>query len=357
MKLLLTGGTGFLGYHIANQLADRGVSTILYDLAAPDPADYPDTATAVQGDVRDFARLHRRMMDDAPDAVVHAAAALPLWAKDDIRTVGIDGTRNVLEAARQAGVPRVVHISSTAVYGIPKTHPLREDNPVVGVGAYGEAKIAAEQICEAMRAEGLIVPVLRPKTFIGTGRLGVFQILYDWIERGCRIPIIGSGANRYQLLEVSDLVEAVWLCLTAPADDVNTTFNVGAKEFGTVKDDVGALCEYSGTGASVLPTNALVVKSLLRILEALGLSPLYKWVYGTADTDSFVSVEKIEQTLGWRSQYSNAEALIRSYQWYRDHKDKAQGSSGVTHRTPWKQGALRIARWLLQNRHSLPATP
>src|SRR5439155_414280 len=90
----------------------------------------------------------------------------------------------VLRAARVAGVERVVYISSTAVYGVPEKHPIEEDDPLIGVGPYGESKIVAERICLETRADGYCVPVLRPKTFVGRGRLGVFQILYDWVHDG-----------------------------------------------------------------------------------------------------------------------------------------------------------------------------
>src|SRR5262249_47514409 len=151
---------------------------------------------------------------------------------------------------------------------------------------------------------------------VGTGRLGVFQILFDWVQAGKRIPVIGSGKNRYQLLEVEDLCQAIILAATAPAERANDTFNVGAKRFGTVREDLGALCQAAGSAPRVLPTPAPLVKAVLQLLERLRLSPLYKWVYGTADKDSFVSTEKIERALGWQPKYSNAEALIRAYRWY-----------------------------------------
>lgn len=350
MRLLLTGGAGFLGYHVANDLAAHGFECVLYDLVPADLSEYPPGTIAEVGDVRDRGRLDEVIAAHRPERVVHAAAALPLWKKRDILTVGADGTRNVLEAARAAGIDRVVHISSTAVYGVPEKHPLEETDPVDGVGTYGVAKIAAERVCAEQRQAGLIVPIIRPKTFIGTGRLGVFQILYDWVESGCKIPVIGPGTNRYQLLEVTDLVEAIRLCLTAPDDTVNDTFNVGAERFGTVREDVGALCEYAASGARVIPTNAALVKAFLRVAELLHLSPLYKWVYGTADTDSFVSSERIKARLGWEPRYSNAEALIRSYQWYLDHKAEIAGASGVTHRVAWRQGILGLIKRVMQAR-------
>ncbi|MBI2298767.1 MAG: NAD(P)-dependent oxidoreductase [Armatimonadetes bacterium] len=354
MKLLLTGGAGFLGYHVANDLAEHGFTSVLFDLAAADLGEYPAGTTAVVGDIRDRPALDRAIAEHRPDLVVHGAAALPLWRKRDILSVGVEGTRNVLEAALAAGIPRAVHISSTAVYGVPEKHPLFEADPMVGVGTYGTAKIGAEQVCAEVRAKGLEVAVVRPKTFIGTGRLGVFQILYDWVESGCRIPVIGAGTNRYQLLEVTDLVDAIRLCLTLPGEQANDVFNVGAKDFGTVMADVGALCDYAGSGASVMPTNAALVKAFLRVAEVLHLSPLYKWVYGTADTDSFVSTEKAESVLGWQPRYSNAEALTRSYQWYLEHKGEIAGASGITHRVAWRQGILGLVKKRLRNRRPAP---
>jgi nucleoside-diphosphate-sugar epimerase len=353
VKILITGGAGFLGYHIADDLKNRHdpagerLTYVLYDLVEPDLAEYPRDTVFEQGDIRDADRLRAVFEEHQPNAVVHAAAALPLWRKSDIISVNVDGTRNVLQASLEAGVERVVHISSTAVYGVPEHHPLYENDPLQGVGTYGETKIQAEELCRTWRHKGLTVAIVRPKTFIGTARLGVFQILYDWVESGCRIPVIGPGDNRYQLLEVSDLVEAIWLCLSRPSTEVNDVFNVGAKEFNTVRDDVGALCEYAGNGAMVMATNAKLVKAFLRFAEVLHLSPLYKWVYGTADTDSFVSTEKIEETLGWQPQFSNAQALVRSYQWYLEHKEEVKGATGVTHRVAWRQGILGVVKWFL----------
>lgn len=234
-------------------------------------------------------------------------------------------------------------ISSTAVYGVPDKHPLVETDPVDGVGAYGESKIAGEQVCAEFREAGMCIPVIRPKTFIGTARLGVFQILYDWVDSGKRIPIIGKGDNLYQLLEVTDLIEAIALAASAPAEVANDIFNVGAQRFEKVKSDVGALCNFAGNGARVMPTPASIVKPALALFEFLKISPLYKWVYGTADKDSFVSTKKIEEKLGWKSKFSNEDALITSHKWYLEHKDElVHVKGGVTHRVGWDQGILKF---------------
>lgn len=337
MVILITGGVGFLGYHLAKKFSGKFEKIIIFDLAAADPKEYSSNVQFVQGDVRNKALLEQVLT--GVDLVVHGAAALPLWPRKDIFEINVRGTRNVLEAALKNGVQRVVFVSSTAVYGVPDKHPLYENDKLEGVGPYGESKILAEKVCEEFRKKGMIVPIVRPKTFIGTGRLGVFQILYDWVESGKKIPLIGHGQNRYQLLEVEDLAEAIYLALTAPEEKANDTFNVGAESFGTVLEDVGALCDYAGRGGGVRPFPAWLVKPALALFEKLKLSPLYKWVYGTADKDSFVSIDRAKEKLGWQPKYSNAQALIRSYQWYLDHKSECQ-KSGITHRVAWKQGIL-----------------
>ncbi|WP_448594476.1 NAD-dependent epimerase/dehydratase family protein [Thermoflexus hugenholtzii] len=345
MRVLITGGAGFFGFHMANKLIQHGHEVRLLDIADYIEEDYIGPVEFHKGDVRDRKAVDRVMR--GVDAVIHAAAALPLWPRREIFSVNVEGTQTVLESAQAHGVPRVVFISSTAVYGIPRKHPIREDDPLQGVGPYGESKIHAERICQSFRERGLTVTVIRPKTFIGPGRLGVFQILFDWVERGKPIPIIGSGRNRYQLLDVDDLTEAIVLALTVPAEQANDTFNIGAERFGTVREDVQALCDHAGTGARVWPLPARPVKAALALFEALHLSPLYRWVYGTADKDSFVAIDRAKAKLGWRPRYSNAESLIRTYEWYRVHQAELAGKVGVTHRVAWDQGILRVIRDLL----------
>jgi nucleoside-diphosphate-sugar epimerase len=359
MRLFITGGAGFLGYHLATLASERGAGISCLDLADADPREYPAGTTFFKGDVRDPSAVSRALREakigplnggEPGDAVVHAAAALPLWKPADIRSTNIEGTRTVLAEARRAGVARTVFISSTAVYGVPEKHPLDEGDPLIGVGPYGESKIAAERVCADFRGSGYCVPVLRPKTFLGTGRLGVFQILYDWVHDGKRIPVLGSGNNRYQLLEVDDLCDAIWRAATAPTAFANATFNVGATRFDTVGADVGALCAEAGSGARVFPVPAWPAKVALRALETVNLSPLYRWVYGTADKDSYVSTERIQKTLGWQPKYSNAEALIRAYRWYLDHRNETAASgaqTGITHRVAWDQGALKYLKRVL----------
>jgi nucleoside-diphosphate-sugar epimerase len=340
-KVLITGGAGFLGINLIRYFDERGYSLASLDV---EEFDYPerDRVELIKGDIRDKALLDRVM--EGVDFVVHTAAALPLYAPEDIYTTDVEGTRNILDAALRHGVERVVHVSSTAVYGIPDHHPLYETDKLEGVGPYGQAKIQAEMICLEYRARGLVVPVIRPKSFVGPERLGVFALLYDWAITGHNFPMVGSGGNRYQLLDVEDLCEAIYLTLTLPEARVNDTFNIGAAEFKTMKEDYQAVLDFAGHGKKVLGFPATPAIWGLRVLDRLGLSPLYKWVYETASKDSFVSIEKAERELGFRPKYSNKDALLRNFRWYIENRAQFENASGVSHRVPWSQGAIGVLK-------------
>ncbi|MGC9454479.1 MAG: NAD-dependent epimerase/dehydratase family protein [Phycisphaerae bacterium] len=340
-RFLVTGGAGFLGINLVRYLLDRGQEVTSLDLAEFDYPDCRDRVRVVTGDIRNRADVAKAA--EGADIVVHCAAALPLYSREDIFSTDVDGTRNVAaEAERTAR--RLIHVSTTAVYGIPDHHPIYEDDPLDGVGPYGEAKIEAERVCLELRERGFCVPILRPKSFVGPERLGVFAMLYDWAKDGKGFPMVGRGNNRYQLLDVEDLCEAIWLCATLEPERVNDTFNIGAKEFTTMREDFQAVLDAAGYGKKVHGLPAGPVIWTLRILERLGLSPLYKWVYETACKDSFVSVEKAQRVLGWEPKYSNKDALLRNYQWYLDNLDRFQGASGISHRVPWSQGILKFAK-------------
>jgi nucleoside-diphosphate-sugar epimerase len=289
--------------------------------------------TELRGDMRDPTRA--RELSEGADVLVHAAAALPIrGSRREIMSVNVDGTAALVAAAREFGVRRIVYISSTAVYGVPRVHPLFEDSALEGVGAYGESKIACERLVASSPLESVLI---RPKTFLGPERLGVFEILFDWIRDGRRIYVLGSGDNRYQLLAVDDLVDAIVRACTA--DVAGEVFNVGATDFGTVRSDLEALIAHAGTGSRLRPIPARPAELALRALELAKLSPLGEWHYKTASRDSFVDVSKAERLLGWHATKSNVQTLVENYDWYAANRARMQ-SAGVTHRVPWNQQAL-----------------
>ena len=154
MKIYITGISGFLSINLVRYLLERGYT----DIAGIDLVDftYPerDQIQFLQGDIRHPDEVYQSMQ--GADIVIHTAAALPLYTPEEIYSTDIEGTRIVLEQAKKLGVKRFIHISSTAVYGVPDHHPLFETDPVDGVGPYGEAKVKAEEICAGIPRKGFM---------------------------------------------------------------------------------------------------------------------------------------------------------------------------------------------------------
>ncbi len=337
-KILVTGGAGFLGINLIRYLLARGLRSIVsLDFA---DFDYPERRSieVVKGDIRDRDLVERVV--PGTRWLIHAAAALPLYSESDILSTEVDGTRNLLDAALENGVDRFVYISSTAVYGIPESVPVVESDPLVGVGPYGRAKIEAERLCDEYRARGLCVPVIRPKSFVGRERLGVFELLYSWARDAKNFPIPGKGNNRYQLLDVEDLCGAIYLCAVENKDAVNTVFNIGARDFTTLKEDFQAVLDAAGYGKRVVAVPESISVIFLRLLSLFHLSPIYRWVYETACKESAVSITKAERLLGYSPRFSNQAALLRNYRWYCRSYKPTEGASGVSHRTAWRHGLL-----------------
>jgi len=285
--ILVTGGTGFLGLHTCEYFYNLGYDIIAFDITPFKKSDnIPEDVKYFEGDVRDSEAIVSCINEHEPDYVVHAAAALPLWNAGKIRDVNKNGTETVLKECSDSDcVSRFTYISSTAVYGTHDEHPIVEDSNLDGVGPYGESKIAAEEICREYRDKSLEVAILRPKTFIGPKRLGVFEVLFDWVEDGASVPLIGWGKNKYQLLHVEDLVESMNVLFDETSDSFNQTYNVGAREYDTMREDFQSLLDYEDRGGKIVGTPSFLSKNSLKILNYLNLSPLYPWVYETAHED------------------------------------------------------------------------
>lgn len=343
LKFLITGGAGFLGINLTRYLLARNHTVISLDVA---DFDYPERSQIheIRGDIRDYDTCTKAC--DGVDIVVHCAAALANYTPADIDAIDVEGTRNVMRAAETQNVQRAIYISTTAVYGIPDHHPLMEHDRLNGLGPYGRAKVEAERVCLEARGRGLCVPILRPKSFIGPERLGIFGLLYDWAYTGHGFPVLGTGHNRYQLLDVEDLCNAIHLASTAERQHANDTFNIGAGQFGTMKDDFQAVLDRAGHGKTITVVPAAPAIWILRILDYLKLSPVYAWVYETAAKDSEVSIVKAQAQLGFEPKFSNQDALLRNYDWYSQNISSFQNQTGLSHRTPWKQGVLTAIKQL-----------
>jgi nucleoside-diphosphate-sugar epimerase len=338
-KVLITGGTGFLGVHLARKLLQDKYKVTLFDLAPLDAKDLIGKVEVIQGDIRDKKKVDAAI--SGHDYVIHAAAALPIVvSKRIIYNVNIDGTKCVLEACLKNGVKRVVYISSTAVYGVPRQLPETETAPIDPIGYYGESKVAGEKLCREFGEKGLSYNILRPKTFLGTERLGVFELWFEAIYSGHRVFLLGDGKNRYQLLWVNDLVNAIEKAMTSKVE--NEVFNIGAKEFQTWRKDLGYVIKQDKSKSNItsLPTKPSQI--ILQILELFHLSPIAAWHYKTMPVDSYVSIEKAEKLLNWHPTKSNQELFMESYLWYKKNRMRVINKVGNTHRVGWNFKILNL---------------
>jgi nucleoside-diphosphate-sugar epimerase len=339
---LITGGSGYFGSLLLRQLRQRGFGCRVFDLRDAD--DRPPDVDFVPGDIRDPGAIARACANI--DLVFHNVAQVPL-ARDHalFQSVNVQGTENLLRAAQAAGVKKVVYTSSSAVFGVPGTNPVTEDTPPQPGEAYGAAKLAGEQLCRQYAARGVDVTIIRPRTIMGHGRLGIFQILFEWVRQGSNIPVLGKGDNLYQFVHADDLAEA---CIRASQKSGAALYHCGAARFGTMRQGLEALCGHAGTGSKVKSVPLTPAVWAMKLTSLLGLSPLgsyHAWMYGRS---LYFDISRAQRELGWQPRHSNEEMLIDSYEWYLRHRHEVLvGHGGSHHRSAVKQGALRLVQWLL----------
>jgi len=338
MRHLVTGGSGFLGHLIARRLAARGEHVRILDVWR-DPGAPPEIEY-VECDIRDLGGVERAMA--GVDVVHHNVALVPLTKSGGkFWEVNVDGARIAAEAAVAAGVEGFVHMSSSAVYGLPADHPITMRTPTRPVEIYGRAKLAGEQAVERVcSAAGLPLVVIRPRTLLGEGRLGIFQILFEWIEASRAVYTIGSGDVPFQFLHAHDLMDFYMLVLDAGRPGV---YNVGTDRYGTLREALEHLITYAGTASRVrrLPVGPTI--GALRALDVLRLSPLAPWHYLTYHKPFAFDPAPL-LALGWRPRYGNDDMLRESYDWFRTHRDAPAAGTGSPHRTRVPQRLLRLLK-------------
>lgn len=335
--VLITGGAGFFGTVLVQRLLQRGLAVRVFDLNRPDPV--PAGVTVIQADVRDLTAV--RTACEGVDVIHHNVALVPL-AKDQegFRTVNEDGTRNVLQGAMDAGVRKVVHMSSSAIYGAPQTNPVNEDTTPVPGEEYGAAKLGAENLCREFRGRGLDVTIIRPRTIMGHGRLGIMQILFEWVRQGQAIPVLGGGRNRYQFVHGDDLADA---CIAAADRPGSADYNVGAARFGTMSETLRGLIAHAGTGSRIVSVPMAPAAAMTRWAGRIGLSPLgpyHALMYGRP---MWFDISRAERDLGYHPRFSNVEMLCESYDWYIAHREEIlRRRDSSPHTMAVKQRALRF---------------
>ncbi|MGH7898046.1 MAG: NAD-dependent epimerase/dehydratase family protein [Candidatus Binatia bacterium] len=340
---LVTGGAGYFGSLLVKRLLADGRRVRVLDIHPLD--DAAPGVEEVRADIRDAGAVHEAC--SGVSTVYHNVAQVPL-AKDRAAfwSVNEGGTRNLLEACSRANVLKVVNTSSSAVFGAPERNPVDETMTPRPQEEYGRAKLAAEDLCREYAERGLDVTVIRPRTIMGHGRLGIMQILFEWVRNGRNIPVLGRGENLYQFVHADDLADA---CVRAAGRTGAELFHVGAERFGTMRETLEALAAHAGTGSRVVSVPFRPAVALMSLTARLGVSPLgpyHALMYGRS---MYFDVSKARRLLGWSAKFGNVEMFCDSYDWYLAHRDEVLGrASGSLHSSPVKQGVLGLVSRILQ---------
>jgi nucleoside-diphosphate-sugar epimerase len=341
VKVLVTGGNGYFGSLLVNHLTESADSIRVLDIDAA--GIQPAGVELIVADIRDSSAVGAAAA--GVDVVYHCVAEVPLAGDPGaLRSVNVDGTATLLEACRTAGVGKVIHLSSSAVFGIPESNPVRRDSVPSPREPYGAAKLAAEWACLHAAAGGLDVTIVRPRTILGHGRLGIFAVLFDWIADGADPFVLGDGSNRYQFVHADDLAA---VCVRAAARPGAVIYNAGTDHFGTMRETIEHVCVHAGTGARVRSLPVRAATTAMRVTARLGLTPFAPYHWLMYSQPMWFDIEHARDELAWRPRYSNDEMFAESYDWYVANRGTATArSTGSPHRRPATSSLLTVVKGL-----------
>ena len=212
------------------------------------------------------------------------------------------------------------------------------------IDIYGVSKYLAEleiiKSINKLKEQNTTYSIIRPRTIIGKGRLGIFSILFDWIKDNKKIPIIGNGNNLFQFAHVSDIVD---VSIETSVKRISGFFNIGVKEFGTIKEDLNNFFKIVNSKSRVFPLNEKLAIFFLVIFDKLKVSPLSAWHYLSYSQTYYYDLENTFEILEWRPKYSNIDLLKNAYHDYL-LKFNDQKQYGSAHKTDPKQKILKIIK-------------
>ena len=324
MKHIIFGGDGFVGRYIARDLLARGEQVLVCDRQKSDLPIY-QFANFIEVDVRDPDAVNQVPIE-AGDMVYNMAARLlmpPVKKRERTEAffpVHVDGTRNILERMQASGANMLVQFSTDMVYGPSLTPPpIKTNHPQHPIDAYGQSKMACEELCREWRAKGMNISIFRPRMVMGPGRLGLLKNLFRLIEAGLPVPTIGSGMNRYQFVSVFDCAQFAIEAWEKGCP--NGDWNLGSVNAPPVRELLKRLVKHAGSNSVVIPTPAFAVKGVLSLLDALDMTLMTREQYAIADEDYVVDVEDLRDAFGHVPEGTDDEMIISAFDEYKKNRD------------------------------------
>lgn len=341
MKVLVTGGSGYFGSLLINRLLNKGFKVGSLDIISPIQSSKDVEFHKV--DIRDLDSLKKNL--SGYETIYHNVAQVPLAKNNKLFwDVNVKGTENLCRAAILAKVDKIVYTSSSAIYGVPPINPVTEKMVPLPGESYGLAKLEGEKICEHYSKKGISVSIIRPRTIMGHGRLGIFSILFDWIRQGVNIPVLNNGENIYQFVHAEDLAEA---CILSSNKTFQfDTFNIGALDYYSMRETLENLCAYAQTGSKVFSLPLKPIEFVMNLTSTLRLSPLspyHSLMYGRS---LYFDISKAKSELGFYPKKTTNKMFRESYDWFIENFDLLNSNQNVSpHKKPVNEAVLKILKW------------
>jgi len=342
-SILLTGGAGFFGDVVKKGLVDNGFRVVSIDLEKDDFVH--ENFTAIQGDIRDLKLMEKIASEESFDAIFHVAAILAHAVKDNtvLWTSNVDGTRNVAEVARRFTIPKVVFTSSNCLWGESFSRPVMENDIPRPVEIYGQSKWEGEKILQEYK-DSFNAVIFRCPTIIDAGRLGLLAILFEFIDEGRKVWVVGGGRNRYQFIYAQDLADAFIKALNY---DKGATFNIGSDDVPTFREAYNGVIRKAGTKARVANLPRSIAIPAMKLAYALKLSPLGPYQYKMIAESFVFDTSKIKKEFGWTPTLTNEEMLYKAYRYYHDNLSDIKKRTDVSaHKQAAKMGVIRLLKWI-----------
>ena len=345
-RVLITGGSGFFGGVLKRRLLAEGFAVVNIDLVAD--GDKHANLTSIQGDIRNRETLRQLFASEPFAAVMHCAAMLAhdTISSDDLWTSNVDGTRNIALACRESGVKKLVFISSNCLWAHNIGREVAEDEPPAPVELYGRSKLAGEEALAEF--PDLDIVTIRCPTIIDQGRLGLLAILFEFIEDGKRVWVVGDGSNRYQFIYAQDLATA---CLQAMGYAGSDLFHIGSANVTSLRQVYEAViraAEADGKkGARVAQLPKAPTLAAMKLAHKLGVSPLGPYHYRMIAEDFIFDTTRIRTRMGWRPTVTNDEMMVKAFRYYSEQRKAIHARRDVSaHSKPTPMGIIRLLKWI-----------
>ncbi|MDE1895483.1 MAG: NAD(P)-dependent oxidoreductase [Rhodospirillales bacterium] len=339
---LITGGAGFFGKILKQRALARGFQCVSVDLEADE--DTHPRLISIQGDIRDSALMEKLFAEHRFETVYHCAAILAHTKvqRDYLWSCNVDGTRVIAGLAEKYQVRHAVFLSSNCLWAKNFGRPVRENDAPEPVEIYGRSKWEGEKIFQSY-GNSFPTAIIRCPTIMDEGRLGLLSILFEFIDEGRKLWLVGDGSNRYQFIYAQDLASA---CIMATEKKAEGVFNIGSDDVKSFRKVYQYVLDHVKTGARLahLPKGPALWG--MRLGHGLGLSPLGPYQYKMIAEDFLFDTSKIKDKLGWRPTLNNEEMLLKAYEYYRRNKRDIFSRKNVSaHRQAAKMGIIRLLKW------------